>query len=150
MEIKPSNDMNIWFSNYSTDEAKLISKNTLLESLGISITEIGPDFVSGKMPIDTRTIQPAGILHGGANAALAETLGSLGAYLTINPKTHRSVGLELNINHLKAVKLGENYVFGTAKPLHLGRSTQVWEIKIENNEKQLVAISRHTVAILQL
>jgi len=123
------------------------SQNTLVSHLGIEFTEVGPDFVSGKMPVDERTRQPYGLLHGGASAALAETLGSVAASLQINQETHTCVGLEINVNHLRAMRQG--YVYGTAKPLHLGRKTQVWEIKITDEAGKLVSVSRLTMMVLR-
>ncbi|WP_223816214.1 hotdog fold thioesterase [Adhaeribacter rhizoryzae] len=123
-----------------------LCKNTLAEALGIEITEVGPDFLCGKMPVDRRTHQPFGILHGGASVALAETLGSIGASLLIDTQKQNCVGLEINANHVKAVRNG--FVHGRATALHLGRKTQVWEIKITNDAGDLVCISRLTVAVL--
>jgi 1,4-dihydroxy-2-naphthoyl-CoA hydrolase len=123
-----------------------LCKNTLAEALGMEITEVGPGLLGGKMPIDHRTHQPMGILHGGASVALAETLGSLGASLHIDKDRQICVGLEINANHVKAVRNG--FVHGRATALHLGRKTQIWEIKINNDAGDLVCISRLTVAVL--
>ncbi|CAN5767972.1 hotdog fold thioesterase [soil metagenome] len=122
-------------------------KGTLVEHLGIELTEVGTDFLCGKMPVDHRTHQPMGLLHGGASVALAETLGSIAAHLQVDPATQTCVGLEVNANHLKSVRDG--YVYGRATPLHLGRSTQVWEIRITTEGGDLVCISRLTVAVIQ-
>lgn len=119
---------------------------TMVKHLGIEFTGIGDDFLEATMPVDHRTIQPMGLLHGGANVALAETLGSLAASLTVNPEKQTVVGLEINANHLKSVRSGK--VRGIAKPIHIGKSTQVWEIKIFNTAEQLCCISRLTMAIL--
>ena len=119
---------------------------TMVTHLGIEFTGIGDDFLEATMPVDHRTIQPMGLLHGGANVALAETLGSLAASLTVNQEKQAVVGLEINANHLKSVRSGK--VKGIAKPIHLGKSTQVWEIKIFNEADQLCCISRLTMAIL--
>ena len=119
---------------------------TMVTHLGIEFTDIGDDFLEATMPVDHRTIQPMGLLHGGANVALAETLGSLAASLTVDPEKQTVVGLEINANHLKSVRSGK--VKGIAKPIHLGKSTQVWEIKIFNEADQLCCISRLTMAIL--
>jgi 1,4-dihydroxy-2-naphthoyl-CoA hydrolase len=124
-----------------------LRKGTMMEHLGIELTEVGPNFLCGKMPVDHRTRQPMGLLHGGASVALAETLGSLGAYLQIDPATQACVGLEINANHLKSVR--EGFVFGRATALHLGRSTQVWEIRITSEAGDLVCISRITMAVIQ-
>ncbi len=118
----------------------------MVTHLGIEFTGIGDDFLEATMPVDHRTIQPMGMLHGGANVALAETLGSLAASLTVNPEKQTVVGLEINANHLKSVRSGK--VRGIAKPIHIGKSTQVWEIKIFNAAEQLCCISRLTMAIL--
>ena len=118
----------------------------MVTHLGIEFTGIGDDFLEATMPVDHRTIQPMGLLHGGANVALAETLGSLAASLTVDQEKEAVVGLEINANHLKSVRSGK--VKGIAKPIHLGKSTQVWEIKIFNEADQLCCISRLTMAIL--
>ncbi|PZX49340.1 hotdog fold thioesterase [Algoriphagus chordae] len=130
----------------SLDQLNQTSKNTLTDHLGIIFTEIGNDHISATMPVDERTIQPMGLLHGGANVVLAETLGSVAASLTIDLRKQICVGLEINANHLKGVKSG--LVTGTASSIHLGKSTQVWEIKIKNEQGQLCCISRITMAIL--
>jgi 1,4-dihydroxy-2-naphthoyl-CoA hydrolase len=122
------------------------STQTMVTHLGIEFTEIGEDYLEATMPVDHRTIQPMGILHGGANVVLAETLGSVAASLTIDLDTQQVVGLEINANHLKSVRSGK--VKGITKPIHLGKSTQVWEIKIFNEAEQLCCISRITMAIL--
>lgn len=124
-----------------------LSKNTMVEHLGIKFTEVGSDYLKATMPVDHRTHQPFKLLHGGASVALAETLGSVGAQLTVNQDTHYCVGLEINANHIRGVR--EGLVTGTARPLHRGRSTQVWEIKIETEDGRLVCVSRITMAILE-
>ena len=123
-----------------------MSRNTMMETLGIRITEIGDDYVRGTLPVDARTHQPYGLLHGGASVALAETLGSFAAMLTLDPAVEAAVGLDINANHVRGVKSG--IVTGTARPLHLGRSTQVWEIRIEDENGKLVCISRLTLAVI--
>lgn len=115
--------------------------------LGIIFTEIGEDYIKATMPVDNRTKQPLGLLHGGASAALAETLGSVGATLVINTDTHYCVGLEININHIKSAKDG--IVTGITRPVHIGRQTQVWEIRITNEKDELVSISRLTLVVLE-
>ena len=137
----------IWYRHYLLGEIKFLSKNNMLEHLGIEITELGDDFIKGKMPVDHRTIQPMNILHGGASVALAESLGSIGAYLTVDPERFRSVGMEINANHLRPVSSG--WVYGTAKPFHIGNRTQVWSIEIVNEENKLVCVSRITMAIVE-
>lgn len=122
------------------------SKNTLAENLGITFTSFGDDFLEASMPVDSRTTQPFGLLHGGASVALAETLGSVGAYLCTDPQTQFCVGLEINANHIKAVRNG--LVIGRAQPLHMGKKTQVWEIRVTTEQKELVCVSRITIAVL--
>lgn len=122
-------------------------QGTAGESLGIRITEQGPDFLRGTMPVDGRTRQPFGLLHGGASVALAETLASFAGYLCLDPDANQqAVGLEINANHLRAVT--EGVVTGTARPIHVGRSTQVWEVRIEDEQGRLTCISRMTAAIV--
>jgi 1,4-dihydroxy-2-naphthoyl-CoA hydrolase len=134
-------------TNLTLEAVHSFSKNTIAEHLGIEFTEIGADYIVAKMPVDRRTHQPFGILHGGASVVLAETLGSIASYLCLpDPKTQHAVGLEINANHIRSVKSG--FVYGKVTPLHIGRSTQIWEIKITNEENKLVCISRLTVAIV--
>lgn len=140
--------MKIWFKNYSLDQASFLLKNNMLEHLGIEFTELGDDFVKGKMPVDHRTVQPMNILHGGASVALAESLGSIGSYLTVDPSKYHCVGMEINANHLRPVSSG--YVYATAKPIHLGKKSQVWSIEIVNEEGKLVCISRITMAVVEI
>ena len=137
--------MRIWKSELSLDQANGWH-NTMIERIGIKIAEIGDDYVRGTMPVDARTHQPYGLLHGGASVALAETLGSLGAMMCADAKTHLAVGLDINANHLRGVTDG--IVTGTARPIHLGRTTQVWEIRIEDERLRLICIARLTVAIV--
>lgn len=122
------------------------AKNSLSDHLGIVFTEVGDDFVAATMPINEKTIQPMGIMHGGASAALAETVGSAAANFCVDQNQFVCVGLDININHLKPVSKG--FVKAVAKPYHLGRKTQVWEIKLYNNEEKLVSISRLTLAVV--
>ncbi len=122
------------------------SADTLVQHLGIEVLEVGEDFIRGRMPVDHRTHQPFGLLHGGASVALAETLGSMAASLCVDSATQMAVGLEINANHLRAVTAG--WVIGTARPIHVGRSTQVWDIRIENETGQPVCISRLTMAVV--
>jgi 1,4-dihydroxy-2-naphthoyl-CoA hydrolase len=124
-----------------------IAKNTLSEHLGMEFTEVGADYLCARMPVDHRTKQPMGLLHGGASVALAETLGSLAAHLSVDTSKQFCVGLEINANHIKSVTSG--FVHGKASPVHLGRQTQVWEIRITNDAGQLVCISRITTAVLE-
>lgn len=137
----------IWQIKPELSALARVSENTLSEHLGIEFTEIGPDYIKATMPVDRRTIQPAGLLHGGASVALAETLGSLAANLCIDPTRQTCVGLEVNANHVRAARGG--LVEGTARPLHIGGRTQVWEIRIcEAGSGRLVCISRLTIAVL--
>jgi 1,4-dihydroxy-2-naphthoyl-CoA hydrolase len=138
----------MWFNkNIHISELSALSKNTLGEHLGMEWVEVGEDFLVAKMPVDNRTKQPYGLLHGGASVALAETLGSVGAALVIDQHKYMAVGLEINANHVRSARGG--WVFGTAKPLHTGATTQVWEIKITDEKDKLICISRITVAILK-
>ena len=120
-------------------------RNTMSEHIGIEFTELGEDFIKGRMPVDHRTNQPYGLLHGGASAALAETLGSIGSALVVDHSKFFCVGLEINANHIRSAKQG--FVTGIATPLHLGRQTHVWDIKIYNEENKLTCVSRLTVAV---
>jgi 1,4-dihydroxy-2-naphthoyl-CoA hydrolase len=137
----------MWFTKSSLQDLHAFVKGNMLEHLGIELTDLGADFIKAKMPVDHRTKQPAGILHGGASVALAESLGSIAATLCVDFSKYYCVGLDINANHIRSVSDG--YVFGTARPLHIGRSTQVWEIKIENAEGKLVCISRITMAVIE-
>jgi 1,4-dihydroxy-2-naphthoyl-CoA hydrolase len=130
----------------NTEMANKISRNTLIEHLGIEFIEMGEDYIKAKMPVDHRTKQPLGLLHGGASVVLAETLGSFAAQCSVNTDKQYCVGLEINANHVKAVE--EGWVYGIAKPLHIGKKTQIWEIKVTNEENALVCISRITMAVL--
>lgn len=138
--------MSIWFKPFSAEDLNAYQQQTLVSHLGIRYTEVGDDFISATMPVDQRTKQPAGILHGGASVALAETLGSTGANLVVDREKQLCVGLEINANHVRAMREGS--VRGTARPLHLGGTTQVWEIKITDEKDRLVCISRITMAVL--
>ena len=128
------------------DQLQAISQNTLVEHLGIEFVEIGTDFITAKMPVDHRTHQPLGLLHGGASVVLAETLGSVGATLMVDPKEQYCVGLEINANHIKSVR--EGHVLGVAKPVHIGKRTHIWEIRITSDAGALVCISRITMAVI--
>jgi len=133
------------FRPSSLEALNALSAGTAMEPLGIEFTELGPDFLCATMPVDRRTHQPYGLLHGGASVLLAETLGSTAAMLCA-AEGERCVGIEINANHLRAVRAG--VVTGTARPLHVGRQTQVWEIRIEDEAQRLVCVSRLTVAVL--
>ncbi|HWB62542.1 MAG TPA: hotdog fold thioesterase [Chitinophagales bacterium] len=118
---------------------------SMVDHVGIEFTEIGDDFISAKMPVDHRTVQPFGLLHGGASCVLAETLGSVGGSLCVEAGRQIVVGLEINANHIRSARSG--FVHGTARPVHIGKSTQVWDIKIVNDSNQLVCVSRLTLAV---
>jgi 1,4-dihydroxy-2-naphthoyl-CoA hydrolase len=141
--------MKISIKNRAKLELEALSKNTMLTALDITIDEVGDDFIVGSMPVTWKVVQPARILHGGASVALAESLGSIASYFLIDPKTQYCVGLEINANHIRGVKENEGRVIGKATPIHIGRKTHVWDIKITNEQGQLVCISRLTVAILE-
>ena len=136
----------MWKSDYSIDQINAMSKSTILDALGIEITEKGDDFLAGKMPVDSRTVQPMRILHGGANVVLAETLGSIASLMIIDPSNEISVGVDVNANHIRSVKSG--WVKGVAKPLSIGRKIHVWEIKITDEAERLTCIARLTVSVL--
>lgn len=138
--------MSIWTRTLDLETINASNRNTAVESLGIEFTEIGADYIKGKMPVDSRTVQPFGILHGGSSVLLAETLGSIAANYCLRKEGQRAVGLEINANHLRAVASG--WVIGTARPIHIGASTQVWEIRIENDEGKPSCISRITMAVI--
>ncbi|SEV90383.1 1,4-dihydroxy-2-naphthoyl-CoA hydrolase [Chitinophaga sp. YR573] len=136
----------IWHSlNVSLDQLNDGRKNTMSEALGMEFTEIGPDYLRMIMPVNNLTRQPYGLLHGGASAALAETVGSVGSWLIIDTTKQICVGLDINANHIKGVKDG--YVHAIARPLHIGSTTHVWDIRISDEHNKLVCISRLTVAI---
>jgi 1,4-dihydroxy-2-naphthoyl-CoA hydrolase len=121
-------------------------KNTITEVLGIEITDFGPDYFCGKMPVDHRTVQPYGLLHGGASAVLAETLGSIAGGMQVNLETQSVVGVEINCNHLRSARDG--WVYGIATPVKIGRKIHVWNIEIKNEDDKLVAVSRLTLAVI--
>lgn len=136
----------IWVTPTTVEEINQWGKNSLLGHLGIVFTEMGPDFLTATMPVAAHTKQPLGILHGGASCVLAETVGNAAANYCVDVHKKTCVGLEINVNHIRSVRSG--LVTAIAKPLHLGRTTQVWEIRIQNEANQLVAVSRLTVAVL--
>jgi 1,4-dihydroxy-2-naphthoyl-CoA hydrolase len=139
--------MAIWHLKPTIENLKDRSKGTLVEHIGIEFLEIGEDYITAKMPVDKRTIQPYGILHGGASLVLAETLGSVAATLCVDTKKERCVGMEINANHVRSVSSG--FVYGVTKPIHVGRTTHIWEIKILDQEDNLVCVSRLTLAIVK-
>ncbi|MCS6789435.1 MAG: PaaI family thioesterase [Bacteroidia bacterium] len=137
----------LWFVEVSPNMLNELARDTMAEALGIQFIEIGPDYLRARMPVDHRTRQYLGMLHGGASVALAETIASTGSNLIVNPQTHYCVGLEINANHLRSVK--EGCVVAEARPLHIGRSTHVWDVRLyEEGTTRLVAIVRHTVIVL--
>jgi len=138
--------MSIFKSPVTIESLNKMSANTMLENLGIVFTEIGDGTITAKMPVDHRTHQPFGILHGGASVALAETLGSVAAAYCLDPSSQMCVGLDINANHIKSIR--EGYVIGKVKPVHIGKKTHVWEIRITSEKDELVCISRITMAIL--
>ena len=140
--------MRIWkVTDITVDALNQQSKGTLVEHLGIEMTELGDDFVKAKMPVDNRTRQPLGLLHGGAHVVLAESLGSMAANLCLDITKEYALGLDINSNHLKSARDG--FVTGITKPIHIGVKTQVWEIKIYDEKENLLNISRLTMMVLK-
>ncbi|KQN34508.1 hypothetical protein ASE92_13010 [Pedobacter sp. Leaf41] len=135
-----------WFKDFTVEELNGRPKNHIGALLGIEFTKIGDDFIEGTMPVDERTHQPAGILHGGASVVLAETLGSIASYMLIDPEKYVAVGLEVNANHLRPVKSG--LVKGICTPIHIGAKTHIWDIKLFNDRGKMSCISRLTVAVI--
>ncbi len=138
--------MSVFKPGITLNDLNKLSANTMVSHLGIEFTAIGEDYISAKMPVDFRTHQPLGLLHGGASVTLAETLGSVAATCCVDRNTQYCVGLEINANHVKSAKSG--YVVGTTRPIHIGKKTQVWEIKIVNEGNELICISRITMAVI--
>ena len=138
--------MPIWNQPFTLEQASASRAGTMTEHLGIDFIEIGDDFLRARMPVDHRTKQPYGIMHGGASCALAETVGSVAAYYCIDHSRQRSVGVKISTSHIKMARSG--YVIGTARPFHLGRATQVWEILIHDEEGRLISVSRLRIAVL--
>ncbi len=138
----------IWNVTPSLEQLENMQRNSIVEWLDIKVTELGDDFVRGTMPVDHRTHQPMGLLHGGASVVLAESLGSLAANLCVEQGKEYCVGLDINANHLRSACNG--LVTGTARPVHIGRSTQVWEIDIRDDNDKRVCISRLTMAVKQI
>ncbi len=140
--------MSIWFNKeLLLSDFNQFGKGTMGEYIGIEWVELGNNFLKAKMPVDHRTIQPYGLLHGGASCVLAETIGSVASAMVIDHASYQCVGLEINANHIHSATAG--FVTGIAKPLHLGRSTHVWDIKIYNENDKMVCVSRLTVAIIE-
>ncbi len=138
----------IWVNPIDLDEANRLATDTALQSLGIELVDMGDDYLSARMPVDHRTRQPAGVLHGGASVLLAETLASWAATFCVDTSRYHCVGLEINANHVRAVRDG--FVVGTARPAHLGRTSQVWQVVIVNEAGKTVCLSRVTMAVLEM
>ena len=137
--------MPIWTRPVSCEELARIHEGTAVQHLGIEFLEVGDDFIRARVPVDERTRQPYGLLHGGVSVVLAETLGSCGAAYSA-PAGSRAVGLDINANHLKSATGG--WVTGTARPVHMGRTTHVWQIELKNDAGELTCVSRITMAVL--
>lgn len=140
--------MSIWKGPMDLEQLNAINHKTMADHLGIVFTQYGDDFITAKMPIDQRTLQPFGIMHGGASCALAESVGSLAANCCIDRENQVCVGLDINTSHIRQAKSG--FVIGTARPIHIGRTTHIWEIRITNEQNQLVSLTRLTMIILDL
>jgi 1,4-dihydroxy-2-naphthoyl-CoA hydrolase len=138
--------MAIWFDGFPLDYANERAKDSLIAHLGIEVVEAGDDYLKARMPVDRRTRQPAGVLHGGASVALAETLASWAAAFAVDRAKHHCVGIEINANHLRPASGG--YVTGIARPVQLGKTIHVWEVRISDEKDKLVCISRVTMAVL--
>jgi len=138
--------MSIWTNKGTADILNAGSKNTMVEHLGIVITEVGDDFIKATMPVDERTKQPYGLLHGGASAVLSETLGSIAANMCVDLETHYAVGLDVSATHLKSATQG--LVTGICKPIKIGRKIQVWQTQLFNDKEQMICDSKLTVMVL--
>ena len=139
--------MSIWFQKYTLNDFKQFNTQNIHHSLGIEFTKIGPGSLSASMPVDGRTIQPAGILHGGASVVLAESLGSVGSNLIVDPSRFYCVGQSINANHIRPTQSGK--VTGTSVPIHLGKTSHIWSIEIKNDKGKLVCVCRLTMAIIK-
>lgn len=139
--------MSIWFRKYTLAQLNELAKNTMVDYLGIEFSEIGENYLKASMPVDDRTVQPLRLLHGGASAALSESLGSIAGNLCVNPDRQYCVGLEINANHIRPVPEGGR-VTAVVRPIHIGKRTQVWETRISNERKKLVCVSRLTLAVM--
>lgn len=129
------------------DQLNQLNQGTMMAQIGIEFTDVGPDFVCARMPVDERTYQPLKMLHGGASVALAETLASVAGTMQVNMETHYCVGMEINANYIRSIR--EGFVYGKATPIHLGKRTQIWNIRIADENDQLVCISRMTLAVME-
>lgn len=137
----------IWNKSYDLKSINEFHKNTMQQFIGIEFIEIGDDYIKAKMPVNEKTKQPHGLLHGGASVVLAESLGSLGSVLCLDPDKKTCVGLEINTNHIRAVR--EGFVYGITKPIHLGKTTHIWEIKIHDEQNRLTSVSRITNYVIE-
>jgi 1,4-dihydroxy-2-naphthoyl-CoA hydrolase len=138
--------MAIWFQEITVETIQALGKNTMIDHIGIEFIAVGQDFIKARMPVDHRTVQTYGILHGGASVTLAETIGSIASSLAIDNTKYYCVGLEINANHIRSARNG--FVTGVASPIHIGSKTHVWEVKIYDDKKRILCISRLTLAIL--
>jgi 1,4-dihydroxy-2-naphthoyl-CoA hydrolase len=138
--------MSIWRTQTSVEQLQEQSRNTLAETIGIRVTEVGPDFLRATMPVNPKTHQPMGVLHGGASVALAETVGSLAATMCIDRTLYVCLGQEINANHLRPISSGT--VTATARPYHIGKRSHVWSIDIRDEQEKLVCVSRLTIAVV--
>jgi len=136
----------IWKKEFNLEKINQFSKESIVGNIGIEFIEKGDNYIKASMPVDYRTKQPLGILHGGASVVLAETLGSMASYMTLDDNNY-SVGLEVKANHLRSVTKG--FVIGKVKPVHLGETTQLWDISIKNENKRLICVSRLTMMVLK-
>lgn len=136
----------IWVQKPNIESINQFCKNTMCETLGMEFLEVGDDFLTARMPVNHNTKQPAGLLHGGASVALAESLGSVASVFCMKDKTTMPVGLEINANHLQSARDG--FVYGQVKPIRIGSKTHIWSIEIKNEKQELICISRLTVMIV--
>ena len=141
--------MSIWFKDYNIEDVVKSYGNTILDTLGIEVYELGENYIKGKMPVDERHVQPIRLLHGGASVVLTESLGSIGANLVVDPSKYFALGLEVNANHVRSVAEGAGFVYGTATPFHIGRKTQIWNIEVRNEQEKLVCVSRLTMTVME-
>ena len=139
----------IWFKNYTVEDLNGLRNANMGAHLGIEFTQVGDDYLCASMPVDHRTVQPFGRLHGGANCVLSETLGSVAAWMCVDPETQAAVGIEINANHIRTAWEGKGDVIGRCEPIHIGKSTHVWQTDITHAETgKRMALSRLTVAII--
>jgi 1,4-dihydroxy-2-naphthoyl-CoA hydrolase len=140
----------IWFKNYTVEDLNTMRNANMGTHLGLEFVEVGHNFLSAKMPVDHRTVQPFGRLHGGASCVLSESLGSVAAWMCIDPEKYAAVGIEINANHTATAWEGKGDVIGRCEPMHIGKSTHVWQTDITHAETgKRVCISRLTVAIIE-